>query len=139
MQNLKFYTLPIKSLNNIMKYKLLENNKKFQFDSKGIIMDSIYYDFRVTRITYHEEPLEYVTDERVIAPIHVNQIDINQPIILCVILADRIICFKLDEEFFYSHQRLLSPQHRGNYYQLHTTYNIINDNCRCVFITETPL
>lgn len=137
MHNLKFYALPIKSLNNIMKYKLQETNEGFTFDSKGILYNGIYYDFRVTRIVDKYEPQLY--ENRYNSIIHINQIDINQSILLCIILGDKIICYLIDEQFYNTYKNIMSPQHKGNYYQLHTTYDIIDQNCKCIFFTEKSL
>jgi hypothetical protein len=128
MDNTKYLSVPIKSLNNIIKFELQNNTTCFAFESQGCLIDRCYYDFRVSKL-FKDNVLQEESENTIV---HVNQIDILQPICLCIIFKSMLRCFILDENFFCLVKDKLSTQHRNNYHQLHIPYKTIVDNCVCV-------
>ena len=129
MNNSIYLSLPIKSLNNVVKFFLQQNVPEFSSDSIGCSYKGNYFDFKVTKSTFsHKLCEEFASTTN---DIHINQIEIDQPILLCVIFESAIKCFVLDDLFFSKFAYNFSFQHKSNYYQFHTTYKMISENCEC--------
>jgi hypothetical protein len=133
MDNINYLALPIKSLNNVVKFKVQESNSYFNFDSKGCIFKGCYYDFRVTKLIDDFE-LKTDTEENENIIIHVNQITVEQDLILCVVLKDSLQCFILNQTFFSTFKDRLIYQHKNSYYQLHQSFKFIKDNAELACI-----
>ena len=98
MHNDKYLTLPIKSLNSVIKFMLQQEVDNFSFDTSGCTFRNTYFDFKVTKLVHNYELLENLgqNNDKIL---HINQIDVEQEIILCIIFKTSISCYLLNLDF----------------------------------------
>jgi len=135
MDNTKYLALPIKSLNNNIKFKLQEEIDCFIFESVGCNFKGMFFDFKVTKLLNGYELYEDIGQNNDII-IHINQINREQEILLCVIGKSTIKGYILNEDFYHRIEGSLSFQHKGNYFQLHCPYKTIKESCKCIIILQ---
>jgi len=128
MNNTYLLKFPMKSINNLIKVKLVEYYNEFQFEPIGINFENNYYDFRVSKATIDFELIE--NEELFLDKnIHINQIT-TEEICLCIIFKSYFKIFILNYNFLSIFQNKMTYQHNKNCFQLHIPYREIKLHCQ---------
>jgi hypothetical protein len=122
-------TVPMKSLNYIVKEKLAENSNKYQAETKGIKYNKSVYDFRVGKVIENFKLVPFSLEKEFNQILHINQIT-DKPILFCAVFKDCFVTYKLDKKFFKKFSKKMTFQHKTNIFQqLHITYSELKNNC----------